>query len=240
MKIISLKEVEFIAFTAARKFMTYHEPIPDWQTRLPNKLESCLAVPFQRFQKKNLYSGLVAKAAILFYLLIKNHPFQNLPAPRPGIYFTYALACEGGSYYIGHTQDLQQRWVEHLKGSGSDWTKRYKPLYVAYYEEYPSREQAVIREKELKTGFGRKWLRREIAAGHLPTPQTRARQAGGNKRIAVTTLLVFLYKNEKWLRVDNQEFYNFSIWIAQSPASLKAEVIKAIEKFLKNHLAKLS
>jgi len=232
MKSITLKEVEFIAFTAARRLMTSQEPIPDFQTRFPHKLESCLAVPFQKFQSQDLYHGLVTKAAIIFYLLIKNHPFQNLPAPRPGVYFVYALACEGGSHYIGHSQDLQQRWNEHRIGTGSEWTKIHKPLYVAHYEEYLSREQAIIREKELKIGFGRKWLKREIAAG-------RARQAGGNKRIAVMTLLVFLYQNKKWLRVDNQEFYNFSVWIAQSPASLKTEVVKAIEKFLKNHLVKL-
>jgi death-on-curing family protein len=40
-------------------------------------LESCLAVPFQTFDKKVLYKGLIGKAAILFYLLVKNHPFEN-------------------------------------------------------------------------------------------------------------------------------------------------------------------
>jgi death-on-curing family protein len=134
MKNISLKEVEYIAFNYARDYLAYNEPIPEFSTRFQNKLESCLAVPFQTFSKKYLYRGLVAKAAILFYLMIKNHPFRN-----------------------------------------------------------------------------------------------------GNKRIAVTTLLVFLYKNNKWLKVDNKEFYNFAVWVAQSPASLKKEVVMGIEKFLNNH-----
>ncbi|OGY48283.1 MAG: hypothetical protein A2840_02000 [Candidatus Buchananbacteria bacterium RIFCSPHIGHO2_01_FULL_47_11b] len=138
MKTVTLREVEFIAFTLARGLMANREPIPDFQTRFPHKLESCLAVPFQKFQGKNFYHGLVAQAAILFYLLIKNHPFEN-----------------------------------------------------------------------------------------------------GNKRIAVVTLFVFLYKNNKWLEVDNQELYNFSVWVAQSPPSLKNEVVKGVEKFIKDRLVPL-
>jgi len=45
---------------------------------------------------------------------------------------------------------------------------------MIHYEEHSSREEAVKREKWLKTGYGRKWLKREIAAG-------RARQAGGSR-----------------------------------------------------------
>ncbi len=74
---LSIKEIEYVAFRLAKQWITFHEPIPDFQTRYPNKLESCLATPFQRFNKKPLYAGLAGKAAIMFYFLIKNHPFQN-------------------------------------------------------------------------------------------------------------------------------------------------------------------
>jgi hypothetical protein len=55
----------------------------------------------------------------------------------------------------------------------------------------------------------------------------------------MTTLFVLLYKNKKWLRVDNQELYNFATWIASSPARLKDETAKAIEKFIKTYLVDL-
>ena len=138
MKTITIQEVEYIAFKLAREKFSFDEPIPDFSTRFPNALESCLAVPFQRFSGKSLYPTLVSKAAMLFYLLIKNHPFQN-----------------------------------------------------------------------------------------------------GNKRIAMTTLFVFLYRNGKWLRVDTQELYNFTVWVAQSPRTVKDETVKATEKFLKKYLIKL-
>src|SRR3972149_548646 len=96
----------------------------------------------------------------------------DLPAPRPGLFFVYAIECEGGSYYIGQTDDLQKRWQDHVNGRAAEWTKRHKPLKIAHFEEFSSREEAVKRESDLKTGFGRKWLKELIASG-------RARQAGG-------------------------------------------------------------
>lgn len=73
---ITVTEVEYTAYQLAKKLMTWDEPIPDFSTRFPNMLESCLATPFQTYGKL-LYRGLIEKAAILFYLMIKNHPFAN-------------------------------------------------------------------------------------------------------------------------------------------------------------------
>ena len=58
----------------------------------------------------------------------------------------------------------------------------------------------------------------------------------GNKRIAITTLFTFLFANNKWLIADIGELYNFTVWIAQSPAQFKNEAVKAIEKFLKRYI----
>jgi len=138
MKFISIAEIEYLAFNLAKETMDFNEPIPAFSTRFPNILESCLGTPLQGFSGKSLYHGLIAKAAILFYLMVKNHPFQN-----------------------------------------------------------------------------------------------------GNKRIAMTALFVLLHKNKKWLKVDNQELYNFATWIAASPARLKGETVKAVEKFIKTYLVDL-
>ena len=74
---VSVGEMEQICFRLTKELMTYDEPIPAFNTRFPNVLESCLAVPFQMFARKALYKTLCQRAAILFYLLVKNHPFQN-------------------------------------------------------------------------------------------------------------------------------------------------------------------
>jgi len=128
---ITMEKIKLIAHRLAIDTMNWDEPIPEFETRFPNILESCIITPFQKFNKEYLYKGLAGKATILFYLLIKNHPFQN-----------------------------------------------------------------------------------------------------GNKRIAMTTLLVFLFLNKRWLRVDTQTFYNTAVWVAQSPAEAKEEIVKYIEKFI--------
>lgn len=74
---ITIAEVEYIAHNLARRLMEWNEPIPSFGSRFPNVLEGCLAAPFQTFGGKRLYRGLTTRAAALFYLMIKNHPFQN-------------------------------------------------------------------------------------------------------------------------------------------------------------------
>jgi len=96
----------------------------------------------------------------------------HLPAPPPGQFCVYMLECNNNTYYTGHTNDLMKRWSQHLSGSASNYTKRFKPLRIAHYEEVNSRQEAVAKEKEWKTGFGRKRLKRLLEKGG-------ARQAGG-------------------------------------------------------------
>ncbi len=138
MRMITVQEVEHVAFVLAEKHLTFNQPIPDFATRFPNILESCIITPFQEFSGKSLYPSFVSKAAMLFYLMIKNHPFQN-----------------------------------------------------------------------------------------------------GNKRIAITTLLTFLFFNEKWLDVDRTTLLNFSLWIAGSQSEYKKQVVSAIEQFIKKYLTPL-
>ncbi len=59
-------------------------------------------------------------------------------------------------------------------------------------------------------------------------------------RLPLRMRLVFLYKNNKWLNVSPQELYNFTVWVAQSPAAVKDETVLAIEKFLRTYLTGLS
>jgi restriction endonuclease S subunit len=106
----------------------------------------------------------------------------RLPAPQPNKYFVYVIKCSNGSNYIGQTNHLYKRWQEHISGEGADWTKRYPPQYLLHWEEFSSREEAVKREKWLKTGFGRTWIKRQERAGRL-------RSAGKDKLETAEKLL---------------------------------------------------
>lgn len=75
---LTLLHAEYIAYRLALELMNYTtEPMPEFSSRYPNRLESCLDTPFQEFDGNELYPGLFKKAAVLFYLVTKNHPFEN-------------------------------------------------------------------------------------------------------------------------------------------------------------------
>jgi len=96
----------------------------------------------------------------------------HLPAPLPETFCVYAIECSNGAYYIGQTENLKRRWEQHLRGTASDYTKRYKPKQIIHFEEVIDRKEAINKEKEWKTGYGRKRLKRLVENGNN-------RQAGG-------------------------------------------------------------
>lgn len=130
-KKINITEIEYIAHRLAQELMEYGEPIPPFDTRYPDKLESCLKTPFQTFDRKSLYKSFEDKASMLFYLMIKNHPFQN-----------------------------------------------------------------------------------------------------GNKRVAVLTLIYFLYENKRRLRTSNKDLYEFSKKVASSNPANKDVIVAEIKNFI--------
>ena len=101
---------------------------------------------------------------------------SDLPAPRPspGEFCVYVLKCNDDSFYIGQTENFERRYQEHLNKKVS-WTSKHLPIEPTHWEVFQTRQQAVQREKELKTGFGRKWLKREYVKGNLAAA---SRQAG--------------------------------------------------------------
>ena len=42
----------------------------------------------------------------------------------------YILRLEGGKYYIGKTNNINRRKQEHLNGTASVWTRKYRPISV--------------------------------------------------------------------------------------------------------------
>ena len=52
--------------------------------------------------------------------------------------------------YIGVTNDLYRRYIEHKENIVEGFTKKYKCHDLLYYEEYRFVEDAVAREKQLK------------------------------------------------------------------------------------------
>ena len=77
-------------------------------------------------------------------------------------FYTYVLRSKkDGSLYIGWTDDLRRRLDKHNSGKVLA-TKMRKPFTLVYYEACLNKEKAILREKQLKTGCGRLYLKRRL------------------------------------------------------------------------------
>lgn len=65
-------------------------------------------------------------------------------------FWVYILQCSDGSYYVGQTDDLDNRVAEHLQGMGSDYTRRRQPLALVWSEEFTDRLSALAAERQIK------------------------------------------------------------------------------------------
>jgi predicted GIY-YIG superfamily endonuclease len=69
-------------------------------------------------------------------------------------WYTYILKCSDESFYIGHAQNVEQRVARHNAGQGAIFTKHRRPVNLVYEEVFSSKQEAVVRELQLK-----KWSR---------------------------------------------------------------------------------
>ena len=77
-------------------------------------------------------------------------------------YYTYVLKSKiDKKLYTGWTDDLLLRVKKHNSGLVKA-TKDRRPLELIYYEACLSKKKAISREKQLKTGFGRAYLKRRL------------------------------------------------------------------------------
>jgi predicted GIY-YIG superfamily endonuclease len=65
-------------------------------------------------------------------------------------FFVYILRCADGSYYVGHTDDLELRMAQHHDGTFGGHTSRRRPVELAWSAELPGRAEALERELQLK------------------------------------------------------------------------------------------
>jgi len=78
------------------------------------------------------------------------------------MYYVYVLlSLKDNKLYIGHTSNLKKRLSQHFQGLVPSTQKR-RPLKLLYYEASNFLEDAIERERALKTGFGRAYLKRRL------------------------------------------------------------------------------
>ena len=75
-------------------------------------------------------------------------------------YYVYVIRSKEGFLYKGMTDNLERRLVEHNNKELSFWTKRGTEWKLIYKEEFDNKTEALKREKWLKTGVGREYLKK--------------------------------------------------------------------------------
>lgn len=68
--------------------------------------------------------------------------------------------------YIGVTSNIQQRMISHNQVGKKGWTIRYRPWQIVHTELFQNKQQALKREKELKSAKGRAFVRTLITSDH--------------------------------------------------------------------------
>ena len=104
-------------------------------------------------------------------------------------FWAYMLRCSDGSYYVGHTDNLEVRLAQHQAGEGADWTRRRRPVELVWAEAAPTRDEAFAFERRIK-GWARAkkealvagdWGRIHLLAkspAERPSTSLRTREAG--------------------------------------------------------------
>ena len=84
---------------------------------------------------------------------------------RPIWYYTYVLQSKTkGNFYTGTTKNLKQRLKQHNNGIVVS-TKSMRPLQLIYFEACPNKDDAYRRERYLKSGMGKRYLRNRLKGG---------------------------------------------------------------------------
>lgn len=71
------------------------------------------------------------------------------------MFWVYILRCADGSYYAGHTDNLEIRINQHQAGECAGYTLTRRPLKLVWYQECTTREEALSAERQIK-GWSRK------------------------------------------------------------------------------------
>lgn len=81
------------------------------------------------------------------------------PERNPTSHYTYVLeSLKNGQFYTGYTTDLRKRFKEHNDGK-SIYAKGRGPYRLIYYEACLNEDDAKARERYLKAGRGKRYLK---------------------------------------------------------------------------------
>jgi len=92
------------------------------------------------------------------------------------MWYVYILECQDGRLYTGATTDIERRYKQHARGQGGRFTRTFGVQRMVYQEEYPTREEALSREAQIKS-----WSR-ERKCGLINADESLITRTSGRKK----------------------------------------------------------
>ena len=78
-------------------------------------------------------------------------------------YYVYVLRnLSNNQLYTGFTTNLKQRFSDHISGKGAKLTRQSNNWELIYFEGYKNKKDALQREKFIKSGSGKKFLKKQL------------------------------------------------------------------------------
>lgn len=65
-------------------------------------------------------------------------------------FFVYMLKCADDSYYVGHTDNLEVRLMQHETGATGGYTSTRRPIVLVWSSDMATRSDALERERQIK------------------------------------------------------------------------------------------
>jgi putative endonuclease len=70
--------------------------------------------------------------------------------PDAMTFYAYLLRCNDGSYYAGHTDNIDLRMAQHSTGSWGGYTTKRLPVILVWSDSFLSRDEAFQAERRIK------------------------------------------------------------------------------------------
>lgn len=135
---LTLTQVKKICFALIKRLLEFEEPVPEFETRFPEKLESILEIPRQTFGGEELYPTIFEKAACYFYFTIKNHPFLN-GNKRMAIVTTYVF-LRINEYILDVPLKVMYDYSVSLAKSTENHKREFREV-VAFMQKYSKKKE---------------------------------------------------------------------------------------------------
>lgn len=101
-------------------------------------------------------------------------------------FWIYILRCADGSYYTGHTDNLENRLGQHSTDAiPGCYTSNRRPIELIFTQEFPTREEALASEQQIK-GWSRK--KKEAMIRGDWTEVSRLARSSGEESVSRTTV----------------------------------------------------